>query len=150
VVGTFVLPFSINQIESGFRVHGEVAGTTTTGAGTSTGVQVMIQANSHSSSGAPIDVCAPTIVTSTSTAAFTTWKFDCTITTNATGSSGTLMPDGFGAFFSTVAGASADTLGAAATVDLTSLEVVDLVFVQTTSAETSGVQLMDLHFEPIN
>lgn len=150
VVGSFVLPFSINQIESGFHVYGEVAGTTTTGAGTATGVQVQIQANSHSSSGAPIDVCAPTISTSTSTAVASTWKFDCYITTTAIGASGTLMPDGFGAFNSTVAAASPDTLGAAATVDLTALEVVDLVFVQTTSAETGGVQLMDLHFEPIN
>lgn len=152
VLGTIPLPVGIlNQIGTTLHVYGRFTNTPST-AGTATGASVYIGDITDNSSGAPKLVCSNTVATTTGTSAMS-YRFDCVMTTNATGTTGTIMPDSWQ--FWNVAGA-AGVLGGeqatgAITVDVLDWDTLFLVFLQTSGVEnTTGPQLQDLHIEVIS
>ncbi len=152
VVGTVPLPVGIlNAIGTTLHVYGRYTNTPST-AGTATGISVYLGDITDNSSGAPKAVCTNTVATTTGTAAMS-GKVDCMLTTNATGTTGTVMPDSWQMYN---VGAAAGVLGGeqatgAVTVDLLNWDTIFLVFLQTSGAETTTPpQLQDLHVEVIS
>lgn len=151
VVGTIPLPVGIlNNLYTTLHVYGRYTNTPSTG-GTATGISAYIGDITDNSSGAPKVVCNNTIATATGTSAMS-GRFDCLMTTNATGTTGTIMPDSW-QFYNV--GAAAGVLGgeqstAAITIDTQDWDTLFLVFLQTSGAETTTPpQLQDVHVEVV-
>ena len=83
-----------------------------------------------------------------------TVEFQCDLSTNATGTTGTVMPSGF-LIDSVQAGTTTGVVApeqatGAITADVLDQDSLFFVFLQTSSAETTGPQLLDLHVEYVN
>ena len=149
VIGSVPLPTGIlNAIGTTLHIWGRMTNTPSTAA-TASGVSVYIGEPTDNSAGAPTAVCTNTVATTTGTSAMS-YRFDCAITTNATGATGSVMPDSWQ--MDNVAGA-AGVLGgeqatAAVTLDVLHQDTIELVFLQTSGVENAtGPQLQDLHVE---
>ena len=151
VLGTAALPAAfLNYIGKTLHISGNISLTPTTG-GT---IQVLtgIGDITDFSTGTPKTVCTETETTATGTAAIKV-HFDCTWTVNATGTTGSIMPGGFlleqlqaG---TTTGNLAVESATAAITTDVLDQDSIFIEWLQTSAAETGGVQLLDLHVETL-
>jgi hypothetical protein len=146
VIGSVEIPNGcLNQIGKTLRVSGKVAMTN----GTSETPQFLIQLGPSFTTGTPTNICTLTDTTALTAAANST-EFTCTMTTNATGSSGTIMPGGFALTqlqAGTTAGAGAvDSATAAITDNIAGTTTLYITYIGSGGTSTA-VQLMDLHLE---
>jgi len=154
VLGTVQLPAGyLNTITSGLRITGKFTNTFSTGG--SQQVLVSIGDITDFSTGTPKAVCTFTSTGALTTVAYNT-QFQCDMMTNATGTTGTLMPDGFSLVqvqggTTTAAEADVESATGAITIDTLDQDTLYIVFLQTSAAEsTTPPQLQALHIEPLN
>lgn len=149
VLGTVPLPSAVlNTIGKTIRVHGHITMT----AGTSETPVLNIQLGPTWTTGTPTNICIFKNTTALSAAVYSL-NFSCTMTTNATGTSGTVMPDGMAVVAlgaGTTAGTAMPELGTAAITD--NISIVNWLYVTyvPTSGTDTAVQLLDLHIESLN
>lgn len=154
VVGTVQLPTGfLNYIGETIKLTGKITFTDST----DTGVQTLIVAMgdiTDFSTGTPKTVCTLTGTTATAANSAFTQEFSCTLTTNAIGTTGTVMPDGWiiqQISAGGTTGASGISGGAAITTDVQDQDSLYVVFTQTTDAQsTTPPQLQALHVEVLN
>lgn len=148
VLGTVQLPSGcINAIGKAIRVSGHITMT----AGASETPVLKVQLGPTFTTGTPTNICQFANTTALSAAVYSL-NFTCTITTNATGASGTVVPGGMAVVAlgaGTTAGTSMPELGTAAITD--KLDTVNYLFVTyiPTSGTNTAAQLIDLHLEEI-
>lgn len=144
VLGT--VPFPSATLNTIYRTL-EVSGHITMTAGTSETPVLKLQLGPTWTTGTPTDICIFKNTTALSAAVYSL-NFTCTITTNATGTSGTLMPDGMAVVAlgaGTTAGTAMPELGTAAiTASLTGVNNLFITYIPTSGTDTA-VQLLDLH-----
>ncbi len=150
VIGTVSLPAGyLNYLNNGLRITGKL--TTTFSTGGSIQLLGSIGDITDFSTGTPKAVC-----TFTSTGALTTVAYDvqfqCDVMSNATGTTGTLMPDGFliaqVAATTTAAEVDVESATGAITIDTLDQDQLFIVFLQTSAAEsTTPPQLQSLHID---
>lgn len=153
VLGTVALPAGyLNNIGSTLRVTGKLTLTTST-SGT---IQLIggIGDITDFSTGTPKAVCTLTQTTALGTAANEA-QFQCDWTTNATGTTGSIMPDGYSMVqlqAGTTAGALAvESATAAITTDVQDQDLFYVEFLQSSAAEsTTPPQLQSLHLEVLS
>ena len=152
VLGTVNLPAGyLNAIGRTVRVSGKILGTTLNTAVVPT-VVVGLGWVAGLTAGATVPVCTMTgaAVGSTATADIV---FSCKLTTNATGTSGTIQPDGL-MVIAPATGAALETVldSSAAAIASLSLTTQNTLFVQFTSGSgtSANLQLLDLHLECLN
>jgi hypothetical protein len=158
VVGTIPLPTGFLQslgIGGKLRFSFDVSATLSTGSGTATGVDVEIGDITDFSSGAPKVVCTLNGIATGAGTVANKWHEECDWTVNALGTTGTIMPGGWGnlqVVAQGAAGVSEDEAATAAiTADVLDQDLVYFVFLQTTSAEsTTPPQMLDLSVEVLN
>jgi hypothetical protein len=151
VVGTVPLPTgSLNFIGRTIRITGKISATFSTGGS----IQLIVGLGDTTdfSTGTPKAIC-----TLTSTGALTTVaygaQFQCDLTTNAVGATGSLMPDGFSIVqvqggSTTAAEVTVESATAAITADVLNPSTLNIEFLQTSAAEsTTPPQLLTLHVE---
>lgn len=151
VLATVPLPAGeLNSIGRTIRMTGNISLTPTTG-GT---IQVLgaIGDITDFTTGTPKAVCTDTETTATGTAAIKV-HFECTWTTNAIGTTGSIMPGGFMLeqlqAGTTTGNLAVESATGAITADVQNQDSIYIVFLQTTAAETAGVKLLDLHLETL-
>lgn len=148
VLGTVPLPSGcLNSIFKTIRVSGKI--TMTAGASETPVLKVML--GPSFTTGTPTAICSLSHTTALSAAVYNA-KFSCTITTNAIGASGTLMPDGellvqLGAG-TTIGNMAVDTGTAAITNKLDTVNNIYVVYTPTSGTNTAA-QLVSLHVEEI-
>jgi hypothetical protein len=153
VLGTIQLPAGVlNYIGQTLRITGKAAYTPTTG-GTAPEIAVELGDLTDFTTGTPIVLCTLLETHTTTTAAYSV-SFQCNLDTNATGATGSIMPsgwliDGLQAG-TTVAISAPEQATGAITADVLDQDTLFVVFLQTSSAETTGPQLLDLHVELVN
>lgn len=150
VLGTVPLGSAVlNSIYTTVRITGRIADTAV-----STATQTIAVALGPSfTTGTPTSICTMATTTAMASAAYGT-VFSCTMTTNAVGASGTLMPDGWAltqlqAGTTTGLSVMVDTATAAITNDITQQDSIFVVLTSATAA-TNPAQLLDLHIEYLN
>jgi hypothetical protein len=157
VVGTVQLPTGFLQnlgIGGTLRFSFDVSATPSTG-GTATGVDVEIGDITDFSTGTPKIVCTLNgDITATGTAAIK-YHEECDWTVNALGTTGTIMPGGFGIeqvqAQGTIGNPYAEGATAAITADVLDQDSVYFVFLQTSGAEsTTPPKMLDLKIEVLN
>ena len=157
VVGTIQLPTGFLQnlgIGGTIRFTFDVSNTPSTG-GTASGIDVEIGDITDFSSGTPKIVCTLNGDITTSGTAATKYHEECDWTVNAIGTTGTLMPGGFGieqvTAQGTIGNPYAEGATAAITADILDQDSVYFVWLQTTEAETTTPpKMLDLKVEVIN
>lgn len=151
VLGTAPLPAGmLNYINRTIRISGKVVYTPTTG-GTVPTFDVEIGDITDFSTGTPKVVCSFPEVHTTTTATYLA-NFTCDWNTQATGATGTIMPSGMLVDnVSGTLGISVSEVGGLAgiTADVLDQDSIFIVFLQTSSAETTGPSLVDLHIETL-
>ncbi len=145
VLGTISLPASyLNYIGETIQVHGKFSYTPTTG-GTVPTLAVKVGDITDFTTGTPITECNMPEVHTTTTATYLA-DFTCNLQTNAIGTTGSLLPSGF--IIDNVSGtlgiAAADVNSAVVTTDVLDQDQLFIVFLQTSSAETTGPTLLTL------
>jgi hypothetical protein len=145
VAGTIPLPAGfLNWIGRDIELHGKFAYTPTTG-GTAPEIAVEIGDVTDFTTGTPKILCTELETHTTTTVAYSV-DFTCTLQTNAIGTSGSIMPGGFlidGTQAGTTTGIAApEQATGAITADVQDQDLLYVVFLQTASAETGGVQLL--------
>jgi hypothetical protein len=150
VVGSVELSTAcLNQINKTIRVSGKI--NDVAGSGETPTIQVML--GPSFTTGTPTSICKMVGTTSTGAGVTTNDNFTCIITVNATGTSGTVMPNGT-MIVSNTAGTvtastiSVDTATAAVTTGLTLQNTLYIVYTPTSATNTSA-QLLDLHVEDL-
>jgi hypothetical protein len=138
----------LNTIYRTIRVTGKV---TSTPANTAAQTYAISLGPSFTT-GTPTAICS-TIGAALTAAAYNT-VLSCTMTVNATGASGTIMPNGWSisqlaAGTTTSIATNVDTGTAAITDDLTGQQLLYVVLTSGTAA-TNPAQLLDLHIEYLN
>ena len=157
VVGTVQLPTGFLQnlgIGGTVRFTFDVSATPSTG-GTATGIDVEIGDITDFSSGTPKIVCTLNGDITTSGTAAVKYHEECDWTVNALGTTGTIMPGGFGieqvAAQGTIGNPYAEGATAAITADVLDQDSVYFVFLQTSGAEsTTPPKMLDLKIEVLN
>lgn len=149
VLGTVPLPSGLlNVIGKAIKVSGKIAMTN----GTAETPQFLVQLGPTFTTGTPTNICTLTDTTALTAAANST-AFSCIITTNATGTSGTLMPDGFSFTqlqAGTTAGAAAvESATAAITDNIAGVTYLYVTYIGSGGTSTA-VQLVDLHIDILN
>ena len=156
MVGTVQLPTGFLQnlgIGGTVRFSFDVTSTPST-TGTATGVDVEIGDVTDFSSGTPLVVCnGAGDITTTGTAAVI-YHEECDWTVNAIGTTGSIMPGGFGieqvAALGTIGNPYAIP-ATAVTADVQDQDAVYFVYLQTGGAEAvTGPQMQDLKIEVLN
>lgn len=152
VLGTKALPIGfLNTIGRTIKVSGHITMT----AGTSETPVLRIQLGPTWTTGTPTDICIFKNTTALSAAVYAL-SFTCYIETQATGTSGTVQPDGLAVVAlgaGTTAGTSMPELSTAAiTTNLVGItgaggNVLFVTYIPTSGTDTA-VQLLDLHIEP--
>lgn len=148
VLGTVHLPSGcLNAIGKTIRVSGHIAMT----AGASETPVLKVHLGPTFTTGTPTAICQFANTTALSAAAYAL-NFTCTITTNATGASGTVVPDGIAVVAlgaGTTAGTSMPELATAAITD--KLDTDNLIYVTyiPTSGTNTAATLLDLHLEEL-
>ena len=152
VLGTIALPYTsttnsiLDWTGRSIELHGKFNYTPTTG-GTVPELLVSLGDVTDFSTGTPKALCTYIEVHTTTTATYDV-DFDCTLQTQSTGTTGSIQPGGF-----LVDGISTGaTLAIAAneqdtgpiTADVADQDLLYLIFLQTSSAETTGPQLQKL------
>ena len=158
VVGTVALPTGfINSlgITGAIRFSFDVALTLSTGSGTATGVDVEIGDITDFSTGTPKIVCTLNGIATAAGTVANKYHEECTWTINALGTSGSLMPGGFGVLQVGAQGSAgvseAESATGAITADVLDQDLIYFVFLQTTSAEsTTPPQMLNLKIEVLN
>ena len=153
VVGTVPLPSGLlNFIGRTIRVTGKLTFTPSTGG--SSQLIVALGDTTDFSTGTPKTICTLT-TTGTLTTAAQSQYFQCDMTVNATTATGSIMPDGF-AITQVQAGAATspavavESGTAAITADVLNPSTLNIVFLQTSAAEsTTPPQLQILHIEAL-
>ncbi len=157
VVGTVQLPTGFLQnlgIGGTVRFSFDVTATPSTG-GTATGIDVEIGDITDFSTGTPLIICKLAgDITATGTAAIK-YHEECDWTVNAIGTTGTIMPGGFGieqvSAQGTIGNPYIEGSTAAITADVLDQDAVFFVFLQTSGAEsTTPPQMQDLKIEVLN
>lgn len=157
VVGTVQLPTGFLQglgIGGTMRFSFDVTNTPSTG-GTATGIDVEIGDITDFTTGTPKIICTLTgDITATGTAA-TKYHEECDWTVNALGTTGTIMPGGFGieqvSALGTIGNPYLEGGTAAITADVLDQDSVYFVFLQTSGAETTTPpKMLDLKIEVLN
>ena len=157
VVGTVQLPTGFLQnlgIGGTMRFSFDVTATPSTG-GTATGVNVEIGDITDFSTGTPLIICTlKGDITASGTAAIK-YHEECDWTVNALGTTGTIMPGGFGieqvVAQGTIGNPFVEGSTAAITADILDQDSVFFVFLQTSGAEsTTPPQMQDLKIEVLN
>jgi hypothetical protein len=148
VIGTVPLTSGcLNSIHKTLRVTGKV--TATNGTSETPAIKVMV--GPTYTTGTPVAICTMSNTSALSAAVYS-YAFSCTMTTNATGASGTIMPDGWAAFQlgagTTTATYGVDTGTAAITTKLDTVNSIFVVYIGTSGTSTA-VQLLDLHLEEL-
>jgi hypothetical protein len=150
VLGTVPLPLSyLNQIGKSVKISGKIASTAV-----STAVQgYQVSLGPTFTTGTPTVLCQFTNTVTLAAVAYGT-SFECTLTTNAIGASGTIMPNGFAITQAAAGGATALSIGvdtgtAAITNKLDGQNTIYIVLTTGTAA-TNPAQLLDLHIVPLN
>lgn len=155
VLGTVALPASyLNYIGSTLRLTGKMSFTTSTDAGTDQ-LLVGIGDITDFTTGTPKAVCTLTETTAIGSDAAYNRQFQCDWTVNATGTTGSIMPDGFAILqlgAGTTAGyAAVESATGAITADVLDQDLVYIEYLQTTDAEsTTPPQLQSLHVEVLS
>lgn len=149
VLGTVnLVPGCLNWIGKTIRISGKIAMTN----GTSETPQYLVQLGPTFTTGTPTNICTMTDTTAL-TAAANSAEFTCTMTTNATGATGTIMPGGFALTqldAGTTAGAAAvESATAAITDNLTGASTTLYVTYIGSGGTSTAVQLLDLHIEDL-
>lgn len=148
VLGTVPLPSAcLNYIGKTIRVHGKITGT----FGASETPSITVSLGPSFTTGTPTAICAMSHTTALSAVVYGA-RFECTMTTNATGASGTVMPDGFAMFQigagTTIGNLAVDTGTAAITDSLSGVDNIYVIY-KGTSGTSTAVQLLDLHLEEL-
>ena len=151
VIGTVPLPAGLlNYIPAALRITGKLTLTpSTSGSGQ---ILVSIGDITDFSTGTPKAVCTLT-TTGTLTTAALDGQFQCDWTTNATGATGGIWPDGFSIFqvqggTTTSPSVAVESATAAITTDVLDQDSIFIVFLQTSAAEsTTPPQLQTLHID---
>lgn len=149
VLGTVPLPAAyLNSINKSVVVTGRITGT----FGTSETPSVRVSLGPIFTTGTPTNVCAMSHTTALSAAVYNA-HFSCTMTTNATGATGTIMPNGLlvvqiGAG-TTIGNLAVDTGTAAITNNTLAQDQLYVTYVGTSGTSTA-VQLLDLHIRTLN
>lgn len=146
VLGTVSLPAGcLNQIGKTLHVSGKIVGTT----GASETPQILVQLGPTLTTGTPTTLCKMAETTAPGAAAIGI-NFDCYLTTNATGVTGTVMPNGRAIVqlqAGTTAGSAAvDTATAAITNDIIDQNTLYITFIGTSGTDTAE-QLAQLTLE---
>lgn len=151
VLGTFQLPVGLlNSIGVSLRFTGDVTLTTST-TGTPV-INVDIGDLTDFSTGTPKVICNEAATTAMGTAAVKI-HFECEWTTNAIGTTGSIMPGGYfiqqlQAGTTTATNVGAETATGAVTADVVDFDMVYITFPQASAAEsTTPPKLIDLHVE---
>lgn len=147
VLGTVPLPAGcLNQIGKTLRVTGKIAATD----GTSGTPNIKVQLGPIYTTGTPTTVCNMAQTSVALTAAANGFSFSCTMTANAIGATGSLMPNGWALAQlqagSTAGNAMVDTGTAAITNNLAAQDQLYITFIETSGTSTAA-QLLDLHLE---
>jgi len=154
VVGTVPLPAGyLNYIGQSIRVTGKITFTDSTDTGKQTLI-VALGDITDFSTGTPLTICTLTGTTVTAANAAYTQEFSCTLETNATGATGSIMPDGWItqqlSAGTTTGAAGVEQAAAAITADVLDQDSLFIVFTQTTDAQsTTPPHLLSLHLEPL-
>lgn len=148
VLGTAPIPLAyLNYINQGIRVSGHITMT----AGTSETPVLKVQLGPTFTTGTPTNICQFNNTTALSAAVYSL-AFTCTITTNAIGATGTVMPDGMAVVAlgaGTTAGTSMPELGTAAITESASTQDWLYVTYIPTSGTNTAAQLLDLNIETL-
>jgi hypothetical protein len=151
VLGTFALPPGyLNYIPATLRITGKLTLTPSTQGS----VQILVGIGDITdfTTGTPKAVCTLTTTGTITTAAYD-GQFQCDVTTNATGTTGSLMPDGFSIFqlqagTTTSPSVAVESATGAITTDLLDPDLIYIEFLQTSAAEsTTPPQLQSLHID---
>jgi len=151
VIGTVSLPAGeLNYLNTGLRLTGKLTLTPSTGGS----AQLLVSTGNITdfSTGTPKALCTLTSTGALTTAAYDA-QFQCDLVTNATGTTGTVMPDGFSIFqvqggTTTAAEVTVESAPAAITTDVLDQDQIFIVFLQTSAAEsTTPPQLQSLHID---
>jgi hypothetical protein len=154
VLGTVALPIQfLNTITRKLRMTGKLTLTPST----SGSVQILVGIGDITdfTTGTPKAVCTLTTTGTITTAAYD-GQFQCDWTTNATGTTGTIMPDGFSIFqlqagTTTSPSVAVESATGAITADVLDEDLLYVAFLQTSAAEsTTPPQLQSFSIEPIN
>lgn len=156
VVGTVQLPTAFLQnlgIMGTVRFSFDVTNTPSTG-GTATGIDVAIGDITDFSTGTPLIICnGKGDITATGTAAII-YHEECDWTVNAIGTTGSIMPGGFGIEQVAALGTIGNPYAippTAVTADILDQDAVFFVYKQTSGAETTTPpQMQDLKIEVLN
>jgi hypothetical protein len=157
VVGTVQLPTGFLQtlgIGGTARFSFDVTATPSTG-GTATGIDVEIGDVTDFTTGTPLIICKLAGDITTSGTAAIKYHEECDWTVNAIGTTGSLMPGGFGieqvSAQGTIGNPYVEGSTAATTADILDQDAVFFVFLQTSAAEsTTPPQMQDLKIEILN
>lgn len=157
VVGTVQLPTGFLQnlgIFGSLRFEFDVSNTPSTG-GTASGIDVEIGDITDFSTGTPKIVCTLNGDITASGTAATKYHEVCTMTVNALGTTGSIMPGGFGIEQVTAQGTIGNPYAeggtAAITADVLDQDSIYFVFLQTTEAETTTPpKMLNLRIDVLN
>lgn len=152
VLGSLTLPpAELNYIGDTLVLRGKVAFTPTT-TGTAPEIAVEIGDITDFTTGTP-NVACKLLMTQALTAAAQALNFECRLSTNTIGTTGTVMPSGFITTGltagTTLAAVAPEESTGALTADVLDADTLFIVFLQTSAAETGGVTLLDLHIDSL-
>jgi hypothetical protein len=152
VLGSFILPPAyLNYPGETIIIRGKVAFTPTT-TGTAPEIAVAIGDITDFTTGTP-NVACKLLMTQALTAAAQSLNFECRLETLTTGTTGTIMPGGhietILAAGTTLGAMAAEESTAALTADVLDPDTLFVVFLQTSAAETGGVQLLEMHIDSL-